>query len=105
MEELISKVKSKRYTYNKIRRMFMHILIGLTKNDNKTLKCDYLKVLGFNKKGQEYLNGIKKDIDISIIPNKDSLIYNYELKVAQIYDLLLNTNTTTFEVKNKPIKY
>lgn len=105
MEELISKVKSKRYTYNKIRRMFIHILTGLTKNDNKTLKFDYLKVLGFNKKGQEYLNGIKKDIDISIIPNKDSLIYNYELKVAQIYDLLLNTNTTTFEVKNKPIKY
>ncbi len=105
IEELINKVKSKRYTYNKIRRMFMHILIGLTKEDNKTLNLDYIKVLGFNKKGQNYLNSIKKDIDISISPDKNSLIYKYELKASQIYDLLANTNTTTFEGKNKPIKY
>ena len=105
IDELINKVKSKRYTYNKIRRMFMHILIGLTKEDNKTLNLDYIKVLGFNKKGQNYLNSIKKDINISIIPDKNSLIYKYELKTSQIYDLLANTNTTTFEGKNKPIKY
>ena len=105
LDELIDKVKSKRYTYNKIRRMLIHILIGLTKENHKILKLDYIKVLGFNKKGQEYLNNIKKDIDISLIPNKNSLIYDYELKASQIYDLIANTNTTTFEVKNKPIKF
>ena len=105
LDELINKVKSKRYTYNKIRRMFMHILIGLTKKDNKILKLDYLKVLGFNKNGQKYLNNIKKDGDISLIPDKNSLLYKYELKVSQIYDLITSTNTTVFEIKNKPIKY
>ena len=105
LDELINKIKSKRYTYNKIRRMLIHILIGLTKKDNKIINLDYIKVLGFNKNGQKYLNSIKKDLDISIIPNKDSLIYKYELKTSQIYDLITNTITTSFEVKNNPIKY
>ena len=105
IDELINKVKSKRYTFNKIRRMLIHILIGLTKDDNKLLKLDYIKVLGFNKNGQKYLNSIKKDEDIDFIPDKNSLIYNYELKASKIYDLITNTNTTLFEVKNKPIKY
>ena len=32
-DELILKTKSKRYTYNRINRMFIHILIGLKKED------------------------------------------------------------------------
>ena len=33
-DELLDNIKSKRYTYNKIRRMLIHILIGFTKEDN-----------------------------------------------------------------------
>ena len=29
IDDLVLKVKSKRYTYNRIRRMLIHILIGL----------------------------------------------------------------------------
>lgn len=105
LDELIEMTKSKRYTYNKIRRMLVHILVGFTKEDNKKLTYDYLKILGFNNKGKKYLNKIKKDIKVPITPNKDSLTYEYELKSALIYDLISKDNATEFEMSNKPIKF
>lgn len=102
LEELIEKVKTKRYTYNKINRMFIHILIGLTKEDNYNSTLDYIKVLGFNDKGKKYLNRVKKESRIPITVDRKSFIYEYEIKASYIYDLLTNQNTKDFEIKNKP---
>lgn len=104
LEDLIEKVKTKRYTYNKINRMLIHILIGLTKKDNLNSNLDYIKVLGFNDKGKKYLNKVKKESKIPITINRKSLIYEYEMKASNIYDLLTNQNTNNFEIKNKPLK-
>ncbi len=103
-DELISNIKTKRYTYNKISRMLLHILIGLTKNDNKNTTLDYLKILGFNTKGQGYLNSIKKDITLPTTPIKDSLIYKYELKSAYLYEQAIKKSLNNFDSKNIPIK-
>ncbi|NLL01929.1 MAG: nucleotidyltransferase [Mollicutes bacterium] len=105
VEELIMKVKSKRYTYNRIRRMLIHILIGLTKEDKNQIDLEYIKVLGFNKKGQEYLKKHKKDSSIPITRkiSTEYLAQRYELKASLLYDLLTENNTYEFELKNKPI--
>lgn len=100
LEDFISLIKTKRYTYNKINRMLTHILVSLPKNLSKEL--DYIKILGFNKKGQNYLNSFDK-FDIATIVNKNSLQYKFELQASIIYDLINNTNTNTFEKNNKPI--
>lgn len=69
-EELIDRLKSKRYTYNRINRMLNHILCGFTKEIKKDCrKLDYIRILGFNDKGQNYINKIKKEIDIPVISN------------------------------------
>lgn len=102
LEELLNKIKTKRYTYNKLNRMFIHILIGILKSDN-VFEIDYLKILGFNKQGKKYLNEIKKDLDISLNINHNSKVFEYELKASLIYDLLTNSNTYEYEIKNKPI--
>ncbi len=104
IDDLINKTKSKRYTYNKIRRMLVHILVGFTKQDNFDLTFDYIKVLGFNNIGKKYLNKIKKEINIPLIPLKDSLTYQYELKCASLYELITNEKTLEFETSNKPIQ-
>lgn len=97
LEEYISLIKTKRYTYNKLNRMFIHILIGLKKEDNTK---DYTgRILGFNKQGKEYLNSIKKDLDQNYKP----IVKEYELRASLIYDLINNTNTYAYEIKNKPI--
>lgn len=107
LEELIKKIKTKRYTYNRINRMFIHILVGLTKEDkNKLLKNEYIRLLGFNEQGKKYINSIKKDINIPIVSNLkniNSLIKDYEIKAYNIYNLLSKENILDYEQKNKPI--
>ena len=110
-EELILKVKSKRYTYNKINRMFTHILTNFTKEDAKDLEIEYLRVLGFNTRGKNYLNKIKKDIDIPIInkyiPNMYKCL-DIEFRVSLIYSLILKDKGDDFlkrAYRNKPVIY
>lgn len=100
LDEFINYIKTKRYTYNKLNRMFIHILVSFKKEDNKAI--DYIKILGFNNKGKDYLNKIEK-LDIPTGVNKDSIQYKYEMNASIIYDLINGTNTYQFEYTNKPI--
>lgn len=100
LEEFMGYIKTKRYTYNKLNRMFIHIITSLKKEDNKDL--EYIKILGFNNKGKEYLNKLDK-IEIPTNVNKNSLQYKYELRASLIYDLINNTDTYSFEQRNKPV--
>ena len=103
LAELIKKVKTKRYTFNKLNRLFIHILIGLTKENNCNSNLDYLQILGFNDIGKKYLKTIKKELSLPLNRNVNSLIFTYELQASLIYDLINNTNTYNFELRNKPI--
>lgn len=105
-EELISKIKTKRYTYNKISRMLLHILTDFTKEEAKNLKIDYIRLLGFSTNGKKYLNKIKKTIDVPIITGYKkniSKILDIELKITKIYSLVTNSNLINEEYRNKPI--
>ena len=104
IDELINKVKSKRYTYNRIRRMLIHILIGLTKEDRKKCDIEYVKVLGFDNIGQRYLKNIKSDILISSKIPDTFLTRKYELVSSKIYDIICNTDSYKFELSNRPIR-
>ena len=103
-DELITKLKRKHLTYNKISRALLHILLNFTKNKANTFKnITYIRPLGMNKKGKEYLNIIKKEIDIPIISKitreKDPML-EYELETTKIYDLPYNENLIDLEYKN-----
>lgn len=109
LEQLIKNIKTKRYSYNKIKRMLTHILIGYTKEENKILiNTNYIRVLGFTKKGQKYLNKIKKDINIPLITNytkyKDLLYLDYKATCiySQIFDKEYSYKLIKGEL-NKPI--
>ncbi len=102
LEELVKQVKTKRYTYNKIKRMFLHILLDFKKTDN-TQKLEYIKVLGFNKKGQDYLKKIKKEITTPLLPLDNCQTKIIEQKALFLYDILTNSNETELEKKNKPL--
>lgn len=96
IDSLIKSVKSKRYTYNKISRMLLHILCNFTKEKaNLFKKISYLRILGFNDKGRSYLNKVKKDLDIPIISKitkeKDPML-EFEIETTKIYDIIKNEN-------------
>lgn len=107
IEELIKKVKTKRYTYNRINRMFIHILVGLRKEDKlKCVKNEYIRVLGFNNVGKKYISSIKKKTNIPIVTslkNISSIIKDYEVKVYELYNMLGKEDVLEFEHSNKPI--
>ena len=61
LDELISTVKSKRYTYTRISRLCMQVLLGITRTvcDRKMSEPAYIRVLGFTGRGQQLLSEIK----------------------------------------------
>ena len=83
--------------------MLLHILIGLTKDDNHLSTLDYIKILGFNSKGQEYLKRIRKDITLPTTPNKESKVFEIELKAAYLYEQATKKSLNNFDIKNIPI--
>lgn len=99
-EDLIYLIKSKRYTYNKISRMLVHILLNVEK---KSYTLDYAKVLGFTQNGQKYLSSIRDELILPINPDINSNQFKYEIKASFIYDLITNSKTLAFETRNKPI--
>lgn len=104
-DELTKLIKTKRYTYNKINRMYVHILNNLSKKDNN-IDIDYIRVLGFNKNGKEYLNRIKKSINIPFVTNYKknlSKLLDIELKATSIYSMIIDNQLLEQEYKNKPI--
>ena len=105
-DELVNNIKTKRYTYNKINRMLMHILFNLTKDESKDIVIDYVRVLGFNSKGRSYLNKIKKNKDINIITNyKDGIskLFDLENRVNNIYAIIVDNKLIYEEYSHNPI--
>lgn len=102
---LVMNLKTKRYTYNKINRMLIHILLGIKKTDN--LNDLYIRILGFNQKGQKHLQKNKKKLDLPLYncykPHL-SKTFDIEYKSTCIYSIITNNlNLQTAEFKNKPI--
>ena len=63
-EDLIEKIKSKRYPRTRIERMCCHILCKVSKAEYALLEaedCWYTNILASNEKGREFLRWIKKD--------------------------------------------
>lgn len=104
-ENLIKNIKTKRYTYNKINRMFIHILTDL-KKEEASLEIDYIRVLGFNANGKKYLNKIKKETSVPLITKyKDisSPLLDIEKRTSLIYSLIVNDNSIITKEFTKPI--
>lgn len=103
LEELINKIKTKRFTHNRIKRILLYILLDIKKD----IKIDnYIKPLGFNKNGSNYLKNIKKELTLPLVSNyKDNKeLLKLEYKVNSIYSLKLNDiNDNIRNEYNKPI--
>lgn len=72
VEELIAKVKSKRYTYSRLSRVITCAYLGITKELANT-KPQYIRVLLCNEKGTELLSLMKKTASLPVVisPAKD----------------------------------
>lgn len=97
INDIIDNVKSKRYTHSRIRRLILSSYLGITKEYTKALP-PYIKVLGFNEKGQSLLSNISKNALIPIITKSSQIdllsefaksYFQLECKAIDLYSLLL----------------
>ena len=106
-DELVESIKTKRYTYNRLNRMFIHILLNIKKDDVKKLKeINYIRILGFTNIGKKYIKELRKEINIPIITNYSDLNddnLSFELYVTYIYNEIINRkDLNIIELKSIP---
>ena len=106
--ELLSLVKRKRYTQTRLQRILLYAILGITKKDMEisTSTMPYIRVLGFNSKGQELLSTIsKKNRKLEIITSVKKFMdkkSNNNLKFMLEKDIwATNVYTLGFEYESK----
>ncbi|SFE41247.1 nucleotidyltransferase [Alteribacillus iranensis] len=66
----LKELKTKRYTWTRLQRLAVHFLTGTERKEVeyalRTGQADHIRLLGMNKKGQAYLNNIKKHLEIPL---------------------------------------
>lgn len=94
LDELYDNIKTKRYTHSRIRRIILKAYLGITKE--YTEKVPYIRILGFNSKGQEILSQMKKNANLPIISrysDTDALneygkdLFELECRCTDLYNL------------------
>ncbi|MGM9969640.1 MAG: nucleotidyltransferase family protein, partial [Anaeroplasma sp.] len=103
LNDFINHLTSKRYTSTRIKRMLIYVLTNVKKvdiNQIQNIKIPYCRVLGYNQKGKEYLNTIKKEIIIyTNIKNNLHYSLDIELRISKLFDFIFNLDLFRLEQK------
>ncbi len=115
---LLENVKTKRYTYTRIQRILMHLLLDLSKEDllsfNREKGPKYLRVLAFNDRGRSLLKKIQRKSTLPIITNLKHYVPQsplaesmlaFDLKGTDLYTLGMpgsHLKTYALEYKKRP---
>ena len=99
LEEFIALAKPKHWTNARLRRLLVWAYLGLTEADRPGMP-PYLRVLGFNSRGQEVLRRMKKRVPQCILTKPAHAnrleegarrLFEAEARCTDLYDLCLET--------------
>ena len=95
-EDFINASISRRYTRSRIQRILLHIANHIKKEDVKHLpEMNYVRVLGFNEKGQKLLKEMKEEINIvTLFKNIPEPFKEIEWKTNLLYASLLKDSNS-----------
>ncbi|OQA47932.1 MAG: hypothetical protein BWY46_01640 [Firmicutes bacterium ADurb.Bin300] len=97
LKEVLDNVKSKRYTHSRLRRILLCSFLGITR-EYTDLVPPYVRVLGFNDRGQKLLAEINKKSTLPIVTRASQVealsteaknLFKLECKATDLYSLLL----------------
>lgn len=93
-DAICSELTTSRYTTTRIRRSLLQILFDIKKDEAKdSLHESKPRVLGFNSKGQNYLNSIKKETDFfTNLKSNINITYDIEIKILKILSVIYNVD-------------
>ena len=86
LDELFEKVKTKRYTMARIRRIIISALLGIT-TDLPLTHAPYTRVLAFNEKGEKLMSKIKANGSLPLITNVAKGYTSLDVNAKRIFDI------------------
>lgn len=97
--QFLDTVKTKRYTHARLRRLLLWVYLSISVQDRPT-HPPYLRVLGFNERGQEILARMRKESTLPILTKpahareldeEGRTLFELEARCTDLYDLCLDT--------------
>nr|WP_042224100.1 nucleotidyltransferase [Oceanobacillus manasiensis] len=95
--EWVEAIKTKRYTWTRLQRVFVFILANVKKDDIAILTSNsnvpHVRLLGLNEKGQTYLNEVKKQLNVPLVSKlskKDNPLLQLEERASDAYYSVLS---------------
>jgi predicted nucleotidyltransferase len=116
-EQLITAVKSRRYTYTRISRLCMQAMLGIRRGGFGSGDPGYIRVLGFTDKGREILSEMREDCPLPVITNLSKIgkgadgigedamrMLELDIHAADIYNLMNDMDISAgSDYRKKPI--
>ncbi|MFA9557345.1 nucleotidyltransferase [Evansella sp. AB-rgal1] len=110
-QTFMEEVKTKRYTWTRLQRLLVHILLNTTKefmNEYCTpLQPSYLRLLGMSEEGRAYLSSVKKQLSVPLVTRAsewDHPILKKDITASQIHGLPFRISLDE-EFKKIPVQY
>jgi len=111
--ELIEKLKNKQLTYTRVSRSLLHILLEIT--DESAIKyakggnIPYIRLLGFDERGQTFLNKAKKKCKVPLITKTADYkeLLKEDIFATEIYNMSVfhkYRTKLTSEYKQSPLR-
>lgn len=108
LTDFLAALKTKRYTYTRLQRFLIHLLLNYTKSENDFLKDGppYLHLLGYTRKGQELLKLLKKKTSLPLVIKGSQInkylpanpilhrFWEYDVRATNLYTLLYPQSST-----------
>lgn len=101
LEELYDEIKTKRYTYTRIKRAVLSVVFGVKSND-LDIAAPYCRVLGFNTKTSNVMGSLARNSKIPFVASYSDIVklqnpeadrvFELENNSTDLYNLVLNNS-------------
>lgn len=105
-DEFIHELKTKRYTYSRLIRVSLYALLHITDGEmSEHYQTPYIRILGFNKRGQQYLHEIRKKLHMQAFTrlSRDQKVgvAQLDFRAGKMYQMINHSEQQ--DMKRKPI--
>lgn len=103
ISDILTKIKTKRYTQARLRRILTCALLGITK-EHQAMSVPYIRVLGFSSQGELLLKNAKSTSSLPFIVNVAGAMDNLNSNARRILDIEMKATDlrTVFEKAPSP---
>ena len=100
-EEFLSAVKTKRYTWTRLSRLMISVLLNITKDMMAAYTMsDSVRILGMTGSGQQYLKSLSTVNIITNVNKKNRDLVSHEVTATEVYNTFTGSSKNDF---NTPV--